>query len=200
MKNKEALIHLFQENQGILRTSELLAAGVSENALRKLYIEGEVIKLKRGFYKWNNLEVLDIGNQWVDVQKMLPKGVFCLYSAAEYHELSTFIPAAFHIALPKNSSTSLFIYPPVQTYFWEESIFSIGIEEYEVEGEKVHIYNAERTVCDMLRFKHKVTWETAKECLKTYLNRKNRNIPLLLKYSESFRIKQLLSTYLDVLL
>ena len=91
-------------------------------------------------------------------------------------------------------------YPPINAYFWEESVFSIGIEEYEIEGAKVRIYNAERTVCDMLRFKHKVTHAIAKECLKTYLNKRKINIPLLLKYAELLRIKDIITTYLDILL
>lgn len=199
MKSKEEIIQIFKENKGIMSRQELLQSGVSDHLLAQLFTEGHLVKPKRGFYRWNEEEVFIYENEWVEVQKMLPKGIFCLYSAAQHHELSTFISSAYHLAFPKNSSASLPDYPPINTYFWEESIFSIGIEECEIEGSKVRIYNAERTVCDMLRFKHKVTWETAKECLKTYLRRKDRNISLLLKYAESFRIKELLNIYLEVL-
>lgn len=199
MKSREEIIYLFQENKGLMQRRELLQAGVSAHVLTQLFSEGQLTKPKRGFYKWHDETICVCENEWVEIQKLLPKGVFCLYSAAQYHELSTFISGSYHLAFPKNSSATLPDYPPINAYFWEESVFSIGIEEYEIEGAKVRIYNAERTVCDMLRFKHKVTWETAKECLKTYLRKRNRNLSLLLQYAESFRIKELLNTYLEVL-
>lgn len=200
MKTKEEIINLFQENKGLMRRTELLQAGVSPHVLTQLFSEGHLVKPKRGFYRWNEEEVFIYENEWVEVQKMFPKGVFCLYSAAQYHDLSTFISSSYHLAFPKNVSVTLPDYPPIDTYFWEESIFAIGIEEYDIEGSKVRIYNAERTVCDMLRFRNKVTWETCKECLKTYLRRKNRNINVLLKYSEIFRVKEMMNIYLDVLI
>ncbi len=200
MKTKEEIIHLFQENKGLLSRNELLQAGVSSHLLTQLFTKGHLVKPKRGFYRWNEEEVFIYENEWVEVQKMLPKGVFCLYSAAQYHELSTFFSGSYHLAFPKNSSACPPNYPPIQVYFWEESVFSLGIETYNIEGSNVRIYNAERTICDMLRFKHKVTHEVMKECLKTYLNRQKINISLLLAYGETLRVKELLSTYLDILL
>lgn len=79
-------------------------------------------------------------------------------------------------------------YPPIKLYYWEEAAYETGIIEAEVEGEMVEIYDAEKTVCDMVRYQKKVGMDILKEVLNTYLQRKPRNIHKLLEYASALNI------------
>lgn len=187
---------IFVENQGILRTSELKNLGVSENQLQNYYQQGLLERVKKGIYKWADSEICACDNEWIEAQKLVPQGVFCLSSAAYFHELSTFIPSAYQMASAKHRKP--FDEPMITIYHWEN--VELGIAYYDIEGYKVRVYAPEKTICDMIRFKHKVGWDISKETLKTYLNRKNRNIPLLMQYAEQLKIKEEVFKYLDILL
>jgi predicted CopG family antitoxin len=52
----------------------------------------------------------------------------------------------------------------------------------------------------MLRSRHQMDGALFPEALKRYVRRKNKNIPLLMRYAESLRIDKLLRQYLEVLL
>ena len=124
----------------------------------------------------------------VEVSYIVKRGVFCLFSAAAYHDLSTFVPAEYHVAVPKKYKVVLPEYPPIKLYYWEEAAYETGIIEAEVEGEMVEIYDAEKTVCDMVRYQKKVGMDILKEVLNTYLQRKPRNIHKLLEYASALNI------------
>ena len=47
-------LNLFKDQGGILRTSEVLSAGIHPRTLYKLRDEGYIIKLDRGVYKLND--------------------------------------------------------------------------------------------------------------------------------------------------
>lgn len=56
---------------------------------------GRIVRLRRGVYAINN----GLAKQMIDVETLVPGGVLCLYSAWSYHELTTQIPQAYHIAV-----------------------------------------------------------------------------------------------------
>ena len=66
-------------------------------------------------------------------------------------------------------------------------------------GHEVAAYNAERTVCDILRSRSRIDSQTFAAALKNYTARKNPNWALLREYADVFRILELLRQYLEVL-
>ena len=52
---------------------------------------GDLIKLRQGIYAVPEALL----NTMIDVGRIVPKGVVCLYNAWAYHQLSTTVPPAF---------------------------------------------------------------------------------------------------------
>ena len=63
-----------------------------------------------------------------------------------------------------------------------------------------YVYNMERTICDMLRNRNQMDIVILADALKRYVKRKDKNIPQLMRYAESFRVTKLIRNYMEVLL
>ena len=192
----EEIINLFKENSGILTVKELNDNNVSYSEIRKLKDEDLIEAIKRGTYRLIDADIDD----FTEAQKLIPKGVFCLYSSASIHELTTYIPMEHHIAIHKKRKISLPNYPPIQPYYWGNSRYELGVEKIKKNGNWIEVYNPEKTVCDFLRFRNKLGWEAAKEVLKTYLGSEKREISKLVDYSRELRIYSKVNQYLEILL
>jgi predicted transcriptional regulator of viral defense system len=114
-------------------------------------------KVKRGLYKLNDFRE-DI--QQIEIAKSIPAAVFCLFTTWHYYELSTYIPFEFHIAVPQNRKVKIPDYPPVKVYYLSEKFHETGINEITMSGEKIKIYDLEKSVCDVVRFRNKVGLDT----------------------------------------
>jgi predicted transcriptional regulator of viral defense system len=134
----------------------------------------------------------------IDVEKIVPDGVLCLYSAWAYYELSVQIPQSFNIAIEKSRKISLPAYPPITLYYWKQEYQELGVTKQKIAGYTVRIYNLEKSVCDAIKYRTKIGTEVTSEILKNYLKRKDRNLSLLIDYARKMRIEKILKTYLEI--
>ena len=190
------IIQFFNRQHGFAKTNDLLKAGITFYQLKKMLDEGYVRQIKRGLYR---LEKPGFDDEILEVSKMVPQGVFCLFSAWAYHGLSDIVPAAYHLAVEKSVKIKLPDYPPIKMYYWGRPYFEIGIIEIMANGVPMKMYSMEKSVCDAVRFRNKIGKDTEKEVLKNYLQLKNRNINELLRYAKLLRVEKVLKNYLNIL-
>ena len=196
MENTNQIITLFKSYGGIMTMRDLNDKGVAYYSVRKMIKEGTIETIKRATYKLSNVDTDD----YLEAQTLVSRGVFCLYSAALIHELSTFIPTEHHLAIPKKNKVTLPDYPPIQTYYWHAAQYSLGIEQISKNGNLIEVYDIEKTVCDFLKFRNKVGIDTTKEVVKNYLNSNGRQIDKLVKYARQLRLASIVDQYLTILL
>lgn len=194
--NASHQIHeIFSRHHGIVDAGTLLAEGVNYYQINQLVHSGAVLKLKRGLYKWSDTDNYEM----VDVARMVKDGVFCMFSAAFYHELTTFIPQEHHLAIPDKSKVVLPPYPSIKLYYWDAVPYQTGVEDVSMNGASVQMYNPEKTVCDMVRFRQRVGMDTMKEVLKTYLGKPDRNLMVLLQTAKTLGMEGVMRSYLEIL-
>lgn len=185
---------LFKKNNGYL-TRALLPNNYTYNRLLKLVKEGVVERMKRGVYYYS----LSSGtNTMIDIEKIVPEGVLCLYSAWAYYGLSVQIPQSFNIAIEKSRKISLPQYPPITLYYWKREYHELGVTEEIISGYPVRIYDIEKSVCDAVKYRTKIEMETMKEILKSYLKKRNKNLTKLMDYAQKMRVEKILRTYLEI--
>jgi hypothetical protein len=63
----------------------------------------------------------------------------------------------------------------------------------------IKIYNKEKTICDMFRYRNKYGEDLALEGLKNYLSHKEANVNKLRKYAEICQVKTIMMPYLKAL-
>ena len=162
--------------------------------LRKQTETGDVVKLRNGLYATEEA----LANTVVDVEKIVPRGVVCLYSAWEYHGLTTQVPDAVYVAIDRKRKVTLPQWPAVRLVYQSKEILDIGVQECEWQGYRMRIYDAERSVCDAVKYRNKAGIDVMSEILGAYLARPDRNIERLRLYAERLRIASVLKKYLEV--
>ena len=90
-------------------------------------------------------------------------------------------------------------FPPITLCYWEQKYYEMGVVEADVAGHKLRIYDIERSVCDVVRFRNKVGIDVMTEVLRAYLSRKDRNIAKLTDYAGKMRIGTIMAQYLNVM-
>ncbi len=201
IKDKRELIKkLFEQNNGYARTRELVGCGINPAMIKQIEWEGLITKVKHGLYRWTEYEVINSDEELIEVTHIAPNGVLCLLSALSYYELTTYNPWQYYIAILRDSGKpSGFSYPPIKFVSFTEKYYYGGLQEIELSGHKIKIYDMEKTLCDCIRFRNKLGIDIISEALKNYISRPDKDIGKLVEYSKMFRIKSVLSNYLEVL-
>lgn len=189
---------IFRKRGGVLRMSEALAAGLSRRALYTLRDAGAIRQLSRGVYQLASLPELEAPDL-VTVATRVPNGVVCLISALAYHELTTQIPHAVDIALPRGAEKPRIDYPPVSVYWFSGPAFMSGIETRTVDGQKIRIYSAEKSVADAFKYRNKLGLDVALEALRTWRRRRGASVERLLEQARACRVERIMRPYLEAL-
>lgn len=180
--------------KGILTPRDIDEAG-RYYFVRKAMDAGDVVRLKNGVYATQE----GLANTMVDVERIVPGGVLCLYSAWEHYGLTMQIPGAFYVAVEKHRKVVVPEFPPITLCYWDQKYYELGVVEAEVAGFKLRIYDMERSVCDAVRFRNKIGLDVMTEILRAYLRRKDRNIARLTEYAGKMRIGTRMTQYLNVM-
>jgi predicted transcriptional regulator of viral defense system len=196
---EQLIIDQFIRHNGILDAEMLNALDIDFYHVRKLESKKLIHRIKRGVYCLVSDDV--VPDELVEVAHLIPKGVFYLYSALTLHELTDYNPDTHHIAIPRTSRyPSIPDFPPIKVYRVHDNLFDLGIEEVQREGHTIRVYNKERTVCDVIKYRGKLDSNVVKEVLHSYMKRNNkRDITRLYQYAEELRVKNILNNLLEVL-
>ena len=92
--NRKDIIETLQKQGGFKTTGEVKSRGDYEH-LRRATVVGTLMRIRQGVYA----ETSALANNMIDVQRIVPNGVLCLYSAFAHYGLSTHVPAATCIAI-----------------------------------------------------------------------------------------------------
>jgi predicted transcriptional regulator of viral defense system len=134
----------------------------------------------------------------LDACAAVPEGVICLVSALAFHGLTTTIPNAVWMAIPRNAWTPRLTFPTRFVRMGDRSMGK-GVEMIRLEGQRLKIYSRARTVCDALRFRDKIGVEVALEALKTFL--RQGGLPDdLFQWETTCRVQGILRPYLEAML
>ncbi len=177
---------------------DLKEMGYSQYRVNQMVHENRLKRVNRRYYE--NLEYEGDFNDFYAVPAVIESGVVCLLSAAVHYELSTHRPLAVEVAIPRKSRIpDSPDWPRVRYYLFSGPRYSLGIERIREAGNTYLIYDMEKTVCDIVLYRKKLGLEPAIEVVKTYLSRKDRDIPKLMRYAEALRVKTAMKQYLEVL-
>lgn len=188
------IIDLFRKSGGYLTRGEI-KSGKQYYQLRRLADENMVKRVKPGVFF---LEEMVSEKTMIDVERLVPDGVLCYYSAWFHYGLTTQIPQNHHIAIVKNRRVTLPDFPPVQLHYWQEEYVSLGKVYRQIEGINVPITNIEKSVCDAVKFRKKIGMNVCAEILRNYLASPDRDLEKLMRYAKTMRIGTIMKTYISV--
>lgn len=195
-----ALKKRFQKNNWYLSSNQLMKLGESRYSINRLVANNNILKISSSLYRWKNAD-LDGNDDFLDISKIEPQGVFCLYTAMQYYHLSTFISDKYYFAIPRTNwkRKGLEQYPIV-IKTWKNRSFDLGIEHIKLGRYSIRMYNLEKTVCDCIRYRNELGLNTLKEVITAYFQSKKKNTRKLMQYANELGVGKILKEYTGLIL
>ena len=189
----DSIIDKVEAMGGTMSVAE--ANGASEYMrLNRAVRRGELMRIRHGVYATPEA-LLD---SMIDVERVVPGGVVCLYSAWAYYGLSTMVPPAFCIAIANKRKVVLPQMLPITIYYWKPENLEFGTQKETISGHEVRITDLERSVCDAVKYRNKIGLDICAEVIRNYLRKKERNLSKLTEYARKLRVANVLNTYLEI--
>jgi hypothetical protein len=146
---------------------------------------GLIVELSRGVFRRADAPPASYPDL-IAVAHRAPRAIVCCLSAAVIHDLTDEMPASVQFAVPRRSHSPTITYPPVSVFRFDESTFELGLASFEAgPGEHVRIYDAARTVVDLMRFRKRLGEPIAHVALHRYLSTHGARPAMLLDYAEA---------------
>lgn len=191
----------FEMNYPIIKTCTLRKNKICSRDINELIEYGYVIRVKTGYYAWKS-EIEELTNFEL-AQSIIPSGIISLTSAANFHGLINSSKEVLSVCImipTKMTKPILPDFPVIDLFYCSCEKIEIGYIEVQMKHRDVNIYNMERTVCDLFKYKDKIKNETALESLKNYMKREDKNIQRLLEYSSILRVQKYIRPLVEVLI
>ena len=197
MTSAETLNKLLQENNGYLKTSDAVAAGVSRTVLGDFVCKYGLERVAHGLYMSQDV--------WEDglyvIQVRYPEAVFSHETALYLHGISDRTPFEHTVTAPSGCIPSAAIKSECKVYYIKPELFELGKTTLRTPaGNDVPAYDLERTICDVIRSRNKLGTETFLAALKMYAASPKKNLNQLNTYAKQMRVEKVLRQYLEVLL
>lgn len=195
------LSKLFRQHGGMLTRQQVEAAGITPYLLTRWLRQGQVERLQRGVYRAVD-STMQPYEGLLELQLRIPYGVFCLGSALSFHNLTTFIPKRIQLAIPRKRKPPKLEYPPNEVFYFSEAQYHFGLERHTFQRHTLQVYCPEKTLADLLRYRHQLGQELFNEGLQNYLRRKKPrpDIQKLLEAAKVCRVEAVLRPLLEVML
>ncbi len=193
----EKLKEIFDQHGGLMRTSELKAAGYYYQKMQKLIEAGKIEQVRRGYYQYAGE---DSFSDIPIITTLFPDGVLCMESALDYYGYMDRTPAAWHLAVDNKSTRTRFYidYPVIKPHFIQSDRYRVGIEQVRIDGKTVRIYDRERTVCDLLLHRNKVDGEVFNLAIQRYIRDPEKTEARLMKYAKLLHVEKKVREVLGV--
>ncbi|MBN2064374.1 MAG: type IV toxin-antitoxin system AbiEi family antitoxin domain-containing protein [Sedimentisphaerales bacterium] len=181
--------------KGVVCASDLVEAGINRTMLSHLADKGILRRIARGVYTYaGNYMAYEA---YAEVIARAPRGVICLLSALQFHEITTQMPSETWLAIERDDTR-----PGIKNtrlIRLSGKAFSEGIDIHEEQGLALRVYSPAKTVVDCFKFRNKIGLDIAREALTDTLGQKKATRDEIWKYAKVCRMTNVMRPYLEMI-
>lgn len=197
MNYQDKLERLIETKDGLILTREVEAAGISRQYLNILLKEKKLERVAHGVY----LTPDAFDDEMYRIQAKNQRIIFSHETALYLHDLTDRDPIEWSVTIPYGYNATHLRDEGIKVYTVKKTLHQMGVIELKtIYGRNIKAYNKERTICDIVRNRNNMDVGILNEAVKRYLNSKDKNIPLLMRYAEELDIQNVLRNYVEILL
>lgn len=197
MKINSAILEALKKNNNVITTAQVVELGFSRYLLSKYEKEGLLERERQGIYVLPN----SVHDDMYTLMLRSGKIIFSHDTALFLNGLSERTPFMHSVTIPNNTRVSKVIQEECVCYYIKPELHQIGMTIRKTTlGNEVRCYNAERTICDLLRSRNRLDEETVIGAVKNYAASSDKDLNLLAVYASKFRVNKELKRYMEVLL
>ncbi len=185
--------------EGIHRTRDLTALGMTRTQVRRLVVQGRLLCLARGLYCTPTTQT-DARHTLAEVSKRAPRAVIALTSALQFHNLTTQNPWQVCLLLPPSYHVPRIESPPIWAFRATGEALAAGVEEQCIEGVTVRVTCVAKTVADCFKYRSRIGLDVALEALTECLRDRRASVADLNCYARLCRVEQVIRPYIEGIL
>jgi predicted transcriptional regulator of viral defense system len=180
----------------LLRARDLTEAALPTVVLSRLVAAGKLERVARGLYSLPG-RALSEHRSLAEVALRVPQGVICLLSALRMHGIGTQAPFEVWLAIPHRTPTPRLGQPALHAVRMSGAAFTEGVEPVMIDGVKVPVFNAAKTVADCFKYRNKIGLDVALEALREAWSRRLVTMDDLWHYATINRVANVMRPYLE---
>jgi len=183
-------------HQPLVRPRDVEALGIARESLLRLYRQGLLVRQARGVYALPQTPVTE-HHSLAMAAKRVPRGVVCLLSALRFHGLTTQDPHEVWMAIDLKARKPSVESPALRVVRFSGRALVEGVEESEIEGVRVRVTSAAKTVADCFKYRHKIRIDVAIEALRDSIRTRKTTIDEIHRYAKVCRVTNVMRPYLE---
>jgi predicted transcriptional regulator of viral defense system len=188
---------LLDKNNGTITNKQAAKVGISRERLRLLVHAGELERITAGVYILPD----SLPDKMYVEQTRKPRLIYSHETSLFLHSLTDRDPIGYSVTVPRGYNTSALSAAGFTVFTVKRELYEMGVIQMETMfGHKVAAYDLERTICDCIRSRNHLDIAVVTGAVKRYTRRKDKNLNVLMRMAEAFRITKPLLSYLEVLL
>lgn len=197
MKKIKQMSDLLKEGNGYIKTNDALNLNISAPYFYYFVEEESLVQVSRGLYKTRD----SWDDELYEISALNKRICFSHETSLYLNNLMEREPYDITVTAPRGYNATHLRQRGIKVFQLEEKLFLLGQTELKtVYGNIVKSYNSERAMCDLMRIRDKTDIQIFSTAFKLYIERNDKNIPLLMKYAKEFNIEEDMRKYLEVLL
>ena len=197
MDINQVIMNEIKQNNNMITTAQVVALGFSRALLSKYVKAGLLERGRHGVYILPDSVHDDMYTMMLKSDKI----IFSHDTALFLNGLSERTPFEHSVTIPSDSVLSERLMEECNCYYIKSELHTLGIVKRKTTfGNEVRCYDAERTICDLLRSRNRMDEETVISAIKNYVGYKDKDLNRLAMYAEKFRVNKILKQYMEVLL
>lgn len=182
--------------RGLLRSRELVQAGISRVRISRMVAAGQLQRVARGLYAPANYQPSEHATL-LAVSRRAPDAVFCLLTALRLHDLTTQSPFEVWIAVGNKARAPRMDYPPLRIVRFSDATLNQGTEKRTIDGVTLRMTNVAKTVVDCFKFRNKIGLDVALEALREVRRERRATNDELWRYARLCRVATIMRPYLE---
>ena len=195
--NDAAIQRILKINNGIVTTTQVTEAGIPRRCLRALVDSGSLYRAARGIYV--------LPEVWEDemffMQYRFAKGIFSHETALYLHGLTDRTPIRYTMSFPFGYNAGNAKNQGIVAKLSTKETYKLGIITISSPaGNPIRVYDIERTLCDIIKTRHRADIQVINQAMKTYAGSKEKNISKLMDYANQLQVKSKVMKYMEILL
>lgn len=197
MTQFELLDQIIADNQGSIRIAQAKEAGVTKPVFYDYISDRNLERVGPGIYL--------SPDAWKDEMYIIhlrySHAIFSHETALFFHDLTDREPLKYSVTLRTGYNSTKPQADGLHVYTVKKELHSIGLDNATTPfGHDVPVYNAERTICDILRSRSSIETFILQDAVKRYARSKEKNLSRLMQYAPLFHVEKLVRQYMEVLL
>lgn len=197
MNYGQKIMEMAKHNNGLVTSLQVAKNNIPRLYLKRLLDENLLEKVDRGVY----IRPATLEDEIFNLQNRFSKGIFSHETALFLLDLTDRTPIRYTMTFPAGYNATAAKTKNIIACFSVKDRYEVGLTTLPTpNGFNVSAYNAERTLCDLLQKRSHTDIQLLIEAFKRYMQKSQKDIPLLSKYAQLFQVEKRLRPYLEVLI